>query len=243
MGFSLIATIPEIGYKLGAWHDIKYYVLELNTFQNDMPEPLEYWQIKSINDNKNIFYHASNISGLKELLPLSKIHGENMHTCYFTPNKFYGLFYIRDMEINHVTCSIDENGIPTYHEQFPNQLYTIYKNRSGYIYSCMNDGLIKQGHTNGVWLATKPITVLKSEFIEDVYNEIIKAEKIGKIRVIRYEDLTDEKKDEITEMMKLYILKNGWLHYLTAKGLFFKTNFPISWQAAELYEQVKKSEK
>ena len=46
MGFSLEATLPNVGYKLGAWHDIKYYSLELNAFREDMPEPLEYWQIR-----------------------------------------------------------------------------------------------------------------------------------------------------------------------------------------------------
>jgi phosphinothricin acetyltransferase len=42
MGFLLEATLPNIGYKLGSWHDIKYYALELNPCREDMPEPLEY---------------------------------------------------------------------------------------------------------------------------------------------------------------------------------------------------------
>lgn len=46
MGFSYVATLPDIGYKLGSWHDIKYYVFELNPFRDNMPEPLEYYQIK-----------------------------------------------------------------------------------------------------------------------------------------------------------------------------------------------------
>jgi Sortase and related acyltransferases len=46
MGFSLAATLPNIGYKLGSWHDIKYYVFELNPFREDMLEPIEYAQIK-----------------------------------------------------------------------------------------------------------------------------------------------------------------------------------------------------
>jgi len=46
MGFSLATTLPNIGYKLGSWHDIKYYVLELNPFREDMLEPIEYAQIK-----------------------------------------------------------------------------------------------------------------------------------------------------------------------------------------------------
>ena len=46
MGFSLVATLPDIGYKHGAWHDIKYYVLELNKFRDGMTDPIEYTQLK-----------------------------------------------------------------------------------------------------------------------------------------------------------------------------------------------------
>lgn len=46
MGFSLVSTLSNIGFKHGSWHDIKYYALELNPYRDDMPEPLEYRQIK-----------------------------------------------------------------------------------------------------------------------------------------------------------------------------------------------------
>lgn len=48
MGFSLVATLPGIGYKHGSWHDVKYYVLELNPCSDNMPEPLDYSQISNI---------------------------------------------------------------------------------------------------------------------------------------------------------------------------------------------------
>ncbi len=47
MGFTLAATLSDIGYKLGSWRDIKYYVLELNPFREDMSEPVTYSQIRS----------------------------------------------------------------------------------------------------------------------------------------------------------------------------------------------------
>lgn len=46
MGFSLVSTLPNVGYKLGAWHDIKYYAIELNPFYDNMPEPLKYIDIR-----------------------------------------------------------------------------------------------------------------------------------------------------------------------------------------------------
>lgn len=187
----------------------------------------------AVNNNINIFYHASSIGGLHELLPLSKMHGGEKTVCYFTPDRTYALFYLRDMKINHVTCGLDGSGVVAYHEQFPSQLAKIYGGRSGYIYSCASGGLVKQGHTGGVWIAAGPVPVLESEFIKDVYAEIIKAEQNGLVKIIRYEELPDEKKNEIAEMMKNYILKNNLLHIDTKKSRFFKNNFPDSWQAAE----------
>jgi hypothetical protein len=184
-------------------------------------------------NNTSCFYHASNIGGLTELLPQSKMHGDTLTVCYFTPNRAYALFYLRDMEINHVTCSVDDNGVVVYHEQFPNQLAAIYGNRCGYIYICDDHNKIKQGHTGGVWVATEPVKILRKEFINDVYNKIIKAEQSGEIRVNRYEDLSDEKKAKISEMMKQSILKNGLLYKDTKKSQFFKPYFSSSWKAAE----------
>jgi len=52
MGFTLAATLPNIGYKLGSWHDIKYYVLELNSFRDEKPEPVDYKQIRQGESSK-----------------------------------------------------------------------------------------------------------------------------------------------------------------------------------------------
>ena len=181
----------------------------------------------------DLFYHASNVGDLKELLPLSTAHGSGDKVCYFTPVRAYALFYLRDMVINHVTCGVSESGVTVYNEQFPDQLKTIYQGRSGYLYTCENDGGIITAHTNGVWAARQPIKVANTEFITDVYAEILKAERSGEIQVIRYESLSDEKKQEITLMMRDNIIKNDWLQSDSLKARFFKDNFPQSWELAE----------
>ena len=45
MGFSLAAALPDMGYKFGSWHDIKYYVYELNPLRDEPPEPSVYHQL------------------------------------------------------------------------------------------------------------------------------------------------------------------------------------------------------
>ena len=170
---------------------------------------------------KNIFYHASN-EKFDEILPLSNNHGGDGTVSYFTCNRAYALFYIRDMNINHVTCGIDDNGIPVYYEQFPQQLKILYGGRSGYIYTAINNGEIVSGHTNGVWISTQPIKVTSASFIKDVYDEIIKAEGNGEVQIIRYEDLSEEKKLRTTEMICNSILKHKYISNDCAKSRFIK---------------------
>lgn len=187
-----------------------------------------------------VFYHASNCKDLKELLPLSVLHGSNEKVCYFTPIRAYALFYLRDLEINHVTCGLSANGIVVYHEQFPDQLRTIYQGRNGFIYTCKDNGHINMAHTNGVWAANKPVTISEMEYVEDAYAEILKAEKSGDVQVIRYESLSDEKKQEIIEMMKNYILKNKFLSSDSKKARFFIKNFPEASAKAKNTEEKRK---
>ena len=181
---------------------------------------------------KNIFYHASN-KKLDELLPLSNNHGGDGKVCYFTSNRAYALFYIRDMNINHVTCGIDDNGIPVYYEQFPQQLKILYGGRSGYIYTVINHGEIVSGHTNGVWISTQPIKVASASFIKNVYDEIITAESSGEIQIIRYEDLSEEKKLQTIEMICNSILKHKYISNDCAKSRFIRENFPEAWNMAK----------
>ncbi len=42
MGFSLLATFPDMGHKFDRWHDIKYYCLELNPAKEPIDEPIPY---------------------------------------------------------------------------------------------------------------------------------------------------------------------------------------------------------
>ena len=42
MGFTFLATLPDMGYKFDCWHDIKYYVLYLNDMTENMKAPIAY---------------------------------------------------------------------------------------------------------------------------------------------------------------------------------------------------------
>jgi len=179
-----------------------------------------------------LFYHASNIGNLTKIKPLSKLHGSCEAVAYFTPIRAYALFYLRDMDINHVTCGVNKDGVIVYHEQFSNQLQTLYQDRSGYLYICENKNM-ELAHTNGVWVARQSLVALRTEYVADVYAEILKDEESGATHVVRYDSLSDENKQEYVKMMKTVILKQGYLTNDSKKALFFKENFSEAWNIAE----------
>ncbi|MDR1542380.1 MAG: GNAT family N-acetyltransferase [Clostridiales bacterium] len=50
MGFTLMAVFPRMGFKLDGWHDVAYYVMELNQAKDKMSEPVPYWMIADEED-------------------------------------------------------------------------------------------------------------------------------------------------------------------------------------------------
>jgi len=141
------------------------------------------------------------------------------------------------MAIDHVTCGVSSSGVVIYDEQFPNQLEKMYKGRNGYLYTCADSSQVTAGHTKGVWVLREPAKISAVEHIKDVYSEILDAENAGKVRVNRYESLSDERKAEITEMMKDYIIEGNFLLSDSPKARFFAENFPQAWELAGYFKE------
>lgn len=189
-----------------------------------------------------IFYHGTTTAGIKELGLLSKTHDEiKPSAVYLTPNRSYALFYIRDIEVNHVTCCVTVDGYIRYDEQFPNQLRTIYKNMSGYLYKCLGNDYFEKTATRDVWVSKKSVPVAETEFIPDVYEEILKNEAAGAVKVNRYELLTNEQKQDIYDMIVHYIYKLDLIKSNSKKAEFFHDNFPDAWNYAEIHPEKRQT--
>ncbi|HBL84396.1 MAG: hypothetical protein A2Y17_04790 [Clostridiales bacterium GWF2_38_85] len=176
------------------------------------------------------FYHGSSIAGIAEIGAKSEINErEKAPVVYLTPNRAYALFYIRDLEVNFVTCGVTAAGYIRYDERFPDQLRMLYKGKSGYLYKCGESTDFKTTSTRGVWVTKNPVLVEGVEYIPDVYEEILKYEATGEVRVIRFETLTDGQKQDIFDMLVNYIYKNDMINQFTRKAEFYRNNFPDAW--------------
>lgn len=79
-----------------------------------------------------LLYHGSAAGGLTRLT--------GQPCVYLTPYPCYALCYIRDPNVNYVTCGVDKDGVVRYDVNFPEQLRTLYVGRSGWLYRCGEGG-------------------------------------------------------------------------------------------------------
>lgn len=180
-----------------------------------------------------IMYHGSPFAGLTELGTLSRTHDEMASSAvYLTPNRSYALFYIRDLEINYVTCGVTEDGYIRYDENFPGQLKTLYEGKSGFLYICESNDKFEKTSTRDVWVSKNPVVVTDIEKIPDAYAEILKCEAAGLVKVIRYEMLSEERKREIYDMILHSIYKNNYPALTSKKAMFYKDNYTQAWNYA-----------
>jgi len=181
------------------------------------------------------FYHASNIKGLKKILPLSesKNKEDKDKVAYFTTVRLCALSYLRDMEVNHVTIGVADDNVVECHEFFHDQLRTMYKGRSGYLYTCDNNGSIKVAQTVNIWSSKEPIDVVKTEYIDDVYDHIMREIATGNARLISYESLSEKTKHEYTVGMKNFILERNLLTVNSAQSRFWAKFYPEAWDMAK----------
>jgi len=171
------------------------------------------------------YYHGSPVAGIQALAPPPG------GVIYLTNCRAYALFYIRNLEVNHVTCGVARDGAVEYDEQFPGQLRAHYAGRGGWLYACDGEDFT-QGHSPWIVKADRAVNVASADYIPDAHEAIAREIEVGAVRVKRYEDKTQAQKRDITEMTAWVILRDGYLEAGTPKSRFYERSFPEAWALA-----------
>lgn len=181
-------------------------------------------------------YHGSIVPNIKVLETRSKLHHTNQQIVYLTSSIPYALVYIWDSKKNssnkkHVTCGI-RNGVVFYEEKFPNQLETFYKGVSGYLYCVNCENTYPVHNREFMYYSLDNKLVIKTIFIEDVYEELLKYEALGVFKVYRYNEQTEEKKNEFKLMNAYYLIKSEFFKNNHEQIQFWKKYYRESWNLA-----------
>lgn len=154
-----------------------------------------------------MYYHASNIKDLKVLKPHISSHGKSW--VYFSTKRENVLVYLSNAIEKHIrekynrplkqyekwaSYGITQEGLVRIEEYYPNAMEDTFKGVSGYIYQV--NQLKEMKPLNGikdVFVSQEEVNIDDCEYIEDAYEELLKAEKKGKIVIQRFEDITEQK--------------------------------------------------
>ncbi len=189
-------------------------------------------------EERGQLYHGSAVPALKELLPLSVLHGSSEKVAYLSSSIPYTLLYIWDAEKTQysskwVTGWV-KNGTAYYEEQFPGQLRAFYEGVRGYVYSALKSGYVQSlPHREDLFYSRNPIRVYRVTEIPDVYQALLEYERAGKFHVLRYENASEEKRAELTNRIAAYITENNLPTQDSEESSFMKRYFARAWEKAK----------
>lgn len=188
-----------------------------------------------------MLFHGSKTSGIKTLKPSFSMHGREY--VYLTTNKAVALIYTVNAievfhEVNHLvkpekfhawySYGFDKDKHLVIDEYYPNATEETYSGRSGYIYVCEDsDKYINPTNIYCAKVTENDVNVIDEIVIEDIYQEMLKLEKAGELKIRRYHEASEDFLKHIESMIKEDIIKfkftkNTDHHY----ALFLQAKFP-----------------
>ncbi len=162
-----------------------------------------------------MYYHASPIAGLTQLEPGISNHGVPL--VYLSKKRENVLVYLsnaverfcRDTGFQYNgqwhkwgPYGFDKDGCIRLEEYYPDALESAYKGVSAYIYSV--DSVIDSGYELNIpdaVTSSVAVSVNGAEYVPDAYEAILEAEKSGLLRITRFEEMTDKKKDWLNRII------------------------------------------
>lgn len=135
--------------------------------------------------------------------------------CKQTNFPFDGKFY------TWASYGFDKDGVLRLEEYYPNATEETYGGTSGYIYTAEVEDATPQQDIPFAYVSEMPAKVIACEFVRDAYREILRLEKEDKIRIMRYENMSDAKKTWLRKTITIEFERDDatsdYKHFLKAK--------------------------
>jgi hypothetical protein len=188
------------------------------------------------------YYHGTQIGGLTELIPFASPGSNLKEACvYLSTKRQIALHYAsnyRKLPFSSPMLNIQDDVI-IYQEMYSGALELSCKGVSGYIYRCVGDYEMSENHgVKTCAVSYKPVPVADVEYIEDIYDEIMKYKEQGKFKYEKYEELPQYRHDilrgHFIRTVKNEDLLNNPQH---PQYSLFKEKFPKYWKEAEVLNQ------
>lgn len=189
------------------------------------------------------YYHGSTTKGLTELHPrLSFDCHLQEPLVYLTTSRQLALHYIWDAQrlgTKMPMLDIRKDGTLVFQEMFSGALAYFYKGVSGYLYHCEGDyAAAPDNSVPTCAISRTAVPVTDYEYIDDVYEHIIRYTDRGKFIYEHYEEFPQWRIDIIRGHITRFIKRNDLLNNITHPSRnFIQEKFPHYWAEAEVLNQ------
>ena len=172
-------------------------------------------------------YHGTTVPDM-EILEANSRSREGGKVLYLTDNFPYSLFYIRDRDIDFVTCGVGRDGVVHYDEKFPGQLEALYRGLSGWVYEVEAEA--EPTKVGGVFVTAGNAVVTGKRYIPDAWEAILAETAKGNVEILAYEDTTAEQRALNREGIVRWLLSGTVTN--PKKKAFLRAHFPEAWEEA-----------
>lgn len=175
-------------------------------------------------------YHASPAAGLTVLRPsVTEFFGKPKQVCLTSLKPMALLYGIKHYEY---TYGYAKNRELFYEEYFPNALEELYRGKAASLYRCAWREGMEATQIPNEYVSAVEVSVEEETLIPDVYGALLEQERLGALRIVRWPDLSEKRRQWIVEAQTREILEAGLLEQDSARACYVREKYPESWALA-----------
>lgn len=176
------------------------------------------------------YYHCSPTRGLNVLEPGVPRSFDKPAGVYLTTLLPMALIYgVRNFEY---TYGYTREGQIYYEEYFPDALETLYRGKTASLYICVPKSVTVTAIPNEA-VSTEPVEVLEELVIWDVCEALLEQERLGKLVIRRYGELTSKMLEWIKQAEAEEIRKRNLIELGGPMENYMREHYPESWSVVE----------
>ena len=184
-------------------------------------------------------YHVSPAAGLTVLKPsVTEYFGKPRQVCLTALKPMALLYGIRNFEY---TYGYTKERELFYEEYFPGALEELYRGKSASLYVCSWREGMETTQIPNEYVSAAEVPVEKEILIPDVYGALLEEERLGTMRIVRWPELPEKRRQWIVKAEMEVILESSLPGRDTAMAQYMREKYPESWTMA-LEEKGRKKE-
>ncbi len=176
------------------------------------------------------YYHCSPVPGLRLLRPGTPETFDKPSRVYMTTLLPMALMYsIRNYEY---TYGYTKDGRIYLEEYFPDALETLYRGKSASLYLCAPERTETTNIPNEA-VSEREVPVIGETFIPDAMEALLEQERMGRLVIHRYHELTESMLRWIHKAEADCIRKYDLLNSPGDMADYYRIHYPQSWKTVE----------